>query len=137
MTKYPFEASLGELEAKLDAYVSAVFSTLESEFLVLPRGEGFIDYPAFEQAYEALKQATGGFRVIDPSRVLPVVKDTPLVLVVLRAMLGFTPPEWAYVATQRTGIQVAQGFARGLDRATGTRSRSWSAAGSNRPSRMS
>lgn len=116
MTKYPFEASLGELEAELDAYVSAVFSTLESEFLVLPRGEGFIDYPAFEQAYEALKQATGGFRVIDPSRVLPVVKDAPLVLVVLRAMLGFTPPEWAYVATQRTGVQVAQGFARGLDR---------------------
>jgi hypothetical protein len=31
-------------------------------------------------------------------------------------MLGFTPPEWAYVATQRTGVEVTQGSARALDR---------------------
>jgi hypothetical protein len=31
-------------------------------------------------------------------------------------MLGFTPPEWAYVTTQRTGIDVNQGFTRTLDR---------------------
>jgi hypothetical protein len=31
-------------------------------------------------------------------------------------MLGFTPPEWGYVTTQRTGINVTQGFVRSLDR---------------------
>ena len=31
-------------------------------------------------------------------------------------MLGFTPPEWGYLATQRTGVNVARGFVRSLDR---------------------
>jgi hypothetical protein len=31
-------------------------------------------------------------------------------------MLGFTPPEWAYITTQRTRIDVSQGFIRSLDR---------------------
>lgn len=44
------------------------------------------------------------------------VQQTPLTLIILRAMLGFTPPEWAYLATQRGGAEVTQGFARSLDR---------------------
>jgi hypothetical protein len=31
-------------------------------------------------------------------------------------MMGFTPPEWAYLTGQRTGIIVSQGFIRSLDR---------------------
>ena len=31
-------------------------------------------------------------------------------------MLGFTPPEWGYITTQETGVQVTQGFVRSLDR---------------------
>ena len=31
-------------------------------------------------------------------------------------MLGFTPPEWAYYATQHTGLAVTQGAARIIDR---------------------
>jgi hypothetical protein len=31
-------------------------------------------------------------------------------------MLGFNPPEWACVATQRTGVDVPQGAIRTLDR---------------------
>ncbi len=31
-------------------------------------------------------------------------------------MLGFSPPEWGYLTTQRTGISVTQGFVRALDR---------------------
>nr|VFK48770.1 MAG: hypothetical protein BECKTC1821D_GA0114238_10638 [Candidatus Kentron sp. TC] len=30
-------------------------------------------------------------------------------------MLGFTP-EWAYVATERTGLEISQNAARALDR---------------------
>ena len=31
-------------------------------------------------------------------------------------MLGFTPPEWGYITTQKTGVSVTQGFVRSLDR---------------------
>ncbi len=44
-TKYPFEVSLPELQDNLDAHVSLIFSSLESEFLVLPKGPGFVTYP--------------------------------------------------------------------------------------------
>ncbi len=56
--KYPFEVPFSEVEATPDIFVSAIFSCLESEFLVLPKGDGFVDYPVFEQGYESLKQAT-------------------------------------------------------------------------------
>lgn len=113
---HPFEASYEQIQADPESFVSIVFSSLVSEFLVLPKGEGFIDYPTFESGYEQLKQATESFRRIEPERVLPVTLHTPISIIVLRSMLGFTPPEWAYVTTQRTGVDVNQGFTRTLDR---------------------
>jgi hypothetical protein len=112
----PFEATFQDIQANADAYVTAVFESLQSEFLILPRGPGFIAYPIFERGYEALKQATENFTRIETRRVLPVVQSLPISMVVLRSMLGFTPPEWAYVASQRSGIQIDQGIARALDR---------------------
>ena len=47
---------------------------------------------------------------------MPVVFETPIALIVLRCMLGFTPPEWAYYATRHTGVEVTQGAARTIDR---------------------
>ena len=44
--KYPFEATYQEILADPDSFVEAVFSSLASEFLLLPKGQGFIDYPA-------------------------------------------------------------------------------------------
>lgn len=116
MMKFPFEVSYSEVEANPDAFVDAVFSCLESEFLVMPKGEGFIEYPVFEQGYEALKRATSGFRNIDPDSISQVVFKLPVSFIVLRTILGFTPPEWAYLATQRTAISVSQGAVRSLDR---------------------
>jgi hypothetical protein len=116
MTTFPFEVSYEELEADPDSYVDAIFSCLESEFLVMHKGAGFISYPMFEKGYEALKIATQGFAAFTEPAVLAAVQEKPLALVVLRAMLGFTPPEWGYLATQRTGITVSQGFVRSLDR---------------------
>ena len=43
---YPFEVSVRELIKHTHLYVDSVFSCLESEFLVLPRGPGFVDYPS-------------------------------------------------------------------------------------------
>jgi hypothetical protein len=93
-----------------------VFASLASEFWVMPKGKGFVDYPTFDSGYEKLKQATNGFRDIAPARVVHAVIECPISFVVLRSMLGFTPPEWAYIAGQRKGIEIPQGFARGLDR---------------------
>lgn len=112
----PYEASFEDLHADPDRYVSSVFASLVSEFLVLPKGAGFIEYPTFEAAYEALKQVTSGFQDIQPDSIMEIAVRHPISMIVLRAMLGFTPPEWAYIATQRTGIEVSQGFVRSLDR---------------------
>jgi hypothetical protein len=114
--KFPFEADLGEIEAAPDQFVDSVFSCLESEFLVMPLGLGFVTFPTFEAAYEELKQATNGFTNLDADAIYETVVQRPMTFVVLRTMLGFTPPEWAYVATQETKTDISQGFIRALDR---------------------
>lgn len=113
---HPFEATFEQIKADPDSFISVVVSSLVSEFLVLPKGQGFIDYATFESGYEQLKQATEGFQQIALERILPVTVQQPISIIVLRAMLGFTPPEWAYVTNQRIGVDVKQGFARSLDR---------------------
>ncbi len=114
--KFPFEVSFAEVEANLDSYVAAVISCLESDFLVLPKGTGFIEFAVFEQGYEFLKRATTGFRRLDPDKVLGASVERPVCFLVIRSMLGFSPPEWAHVASSRTGVSVTQGHVRTLDR---------------------
>lgn len=113
---FPFETDFDEVRANLDAHVDAVFGCLESEFLVMPKGQGFIEFSTFETGYEALKRATRSFESVTPSIVTPVVFEYPIALIVLRCMLGFTPPEWAYYASQHTGVTVTQSAARTIDR---------------------
>lgn len=116
MPTFPFEVAFEEIRKDPESYVDAVFSCLESEFLIMPKGTGFVEYAVFERGYEALKRETKGFSKFEPAAVLAVTLREPIAIVVLRTMLGFTPPEWGYVTTQRTGIVVAQGFVRSLDR---------------------
>jgi len=118
---YPFEVTYEEVEANLDTFVSAVFETLQSSFMLLPRGAGFVDYSDFQQAYEVLKRHTVGFSVIELDRVIAALHEDALVLVILRTMLGFTPPEMAYIATKVSGITISQNFARSLDRRVRTK----------------
>ncbi len=113
---FPFEVEFDEVRDDLDAYVDAVFGCLESEFLVMPKGRGFVEFAVFEGGYEALKRATAGFSDVTVDTVAPVVAAVPISLVVLRCMLGFTPPEWAYYASRHTGSHVSQGAARTIDR---------------------
>ena len=114
--KYPFEATVAEIAAKPDSFVDAVFSCLTSDFLTMPRGDGFVPFPVFETGYEVLKQGTKGFSAITEQTVYEIIITCPIAFVVLRAMLGFTPPEWAYITTQTTKCVIAQGFIRSLDR---------------------
>ncbi len=115
-TKYPFEASFDEIQANPEGFADSVFASLESDFLLMPKGVGFVEYPVFERGYEALKQATSGFSNLSSDQILPAVMSEPICVIVLRAMLGFTPPEWAYIASQRTGVNVPQGYVRSVDR---------------------
>jgi hypothetical protein len=116
VTLFPFEVTPRVLVDNLDRFVDAVFSSLESEFLVLPKGEGFVEFGQFEEAYEAVKRHTGAFDQVSIETLLGAVAEYPLSMVIIRSMLGFTPSEWAYLATERTGTIVSQAFARGLDR---------------------
>lgn len=113
---FPFEVPFAQVEANLDGYINEVFGALQSEFLTLPKGDGFIEYPIFEQGYEALKRATQSFRDLSPAPVIDTVHQLPIVFIVLRTMLGFTPPEWAYITSQETKVEVPQGAARTIDR---------------------
>src|SRR5688500_20337165 len=61
----------------------------QSEFMTLPRGKGFVEYDVFEQGYEHLKRATGGFRKLAVPAVLKAVCEVPISFVVLRSVLGF------------------------------------------------
>ena len=101
---FPFEVGFDEVQSDLDAYVEAVFACLDSEFLVMPKGMGFVEFSTFESGYESLKRATGNFHDVTPETVGPAVFKNPISLIVLRCMLGFTPPEWAYYASRHTGI---------------------------------
>ena len=112
----PFEVPFVDVEFKIEGYVDSVFASLRSEFLTLPKGEGYVEYPTFETGYEALKRATKDFRTFEPEEILTVARAIPIVFLVVRTMLGFTPPEWAYVTTAHTNVEVPQGAARTLDR---------------------
>lgn len=114
--KFPFEVAFDEVIATPEPFVDAVFSSLASEFLIMPKGTGFVEYSDFVSGYEELKKTTAGFAELDPEKVLPIVSRFPICLIVLRSMLGFTPSELAYVTAQRIGEPVTQGFARTLDR---------------------
>lgn len=114
--KQPFEVPFSEVEANPEPFVDAVFSTLVSEFLVMPKGDGFVEYSTFNVGYERLKQTTDDFQRIDVDHVLAAVLESPIAFVVVRSILGLTPPEWAYVTSQRLGVEINQGAARAVDR---------------------
>lgn len=114
--KLPFEAAAEEIASNPELFVDAVFSSLESEFLVLPRGPDFVAFPVFEAGYEALKKATAGFTRLTEATIFPAIQECPISFVVLRAMLGFTPPEWAYATSQQTKTTISQGYARSIDK---------------------
>lgn len=112
----PFEHLFPEVETRIDDFAETIIASLESSFLTMPKGQGFVEYAAFENAYQAVRKATHGFQRVTPETLTAAVASNPLSLIVLRTMLGFTPPEWAYVASERSGQSVTQGSVRTLDR---------------------
>lgn len=118
----PFDATPTELVEHLDSYVQAVYAELESSFLILPKGSGFVEYAKFQEAYEALKRSTEAFHVFTARDVWAAMEENSLVFLVLRTILGMSASEWASLTTTETGITVDQGTARALDQRTRTHS---------------
>ncbi|HEX3887781.1 MAG TPA: hypothetical protein VHW05_09810, partial [Phenylobacterium sp.] len=77
-----FEADFSDPQLNYDSYIDEVFSELKSSFLVMPKGEGFVDYPTFEAGYEALKRSTGNFADFTESALLETVYARPISFVV-------------------------------------------------------
>jgi hypothetical protein len=111
-----FDADYSDPDLAFDPLVDEVFSELKSSFLEMPKGEGFIDYATFEKGYQALKRATRAFATVTAETVEVAVAEAPIAFIVFRSILGFTPPEWAYITTEVTGTTVDQGAARSIDR---------------------
>ena len=55
----PFEVPFAEVQANIDSLWTRFSTSLQSGFMTLPKGPGFIEYPTFEHGYEALKRTTG------------------------------------------------------------------------------
>jgi hypothetical protein len=98
-----FDANYGDQALSFEPLVDEVFSELKSSFIEMPRGEGFIDYATFERGYQALKRATDDFASVTAATVEVAVADSPISFIVFRSILGFTPPEWAYVTAGADG----------------------------------
>ena len=113
---HPFDVAAGEIGDRVDELVGVTFADLQSQFLVLPRGSGFIEFADFQEAYETLKAETGAFTEVTVERLWSAVVADALALLVVRTMLGFSPPEWAEVAKSQTNTTIPQDAARNLDR---------------------
>lgn len=112
----PFELDDPQgIQAHLEELVDATFADIQSQFLVLPKGSSFVEYRDFESAYEVLKRSTRAFEEFATAHVWEALREDALSLLVLRTILGMTPPEWAALARAEKGSDVDQGYARGID----------------------
>jgi hypothetical protein len=111
-----FEADYRDPGISWEPLVQEVFDELTSTFMQMPKGEGFVEYATFETGYQTLKRRTNDFQNVTTQTVEAAVKEAAIALIVFRSILGFTPPEWAYVTTELTGVEVDQGAARSIDR---------------------
>ena len=111
----PFEADPVYLESHLDEMVSATFADLQSQFLILPKGSNFVEYQRFQDAFEVLRRYTSAFSRFNEENVWNALREDALSLLVLRTILGLSPPEWADLARSERASDVSQGYSRLLD----------------------
>ncbi len=111
----PFEIAASDLQDRLEELVDATFSDIQSQFLVLPRGSNFVEYHEFQSAYEVLRRRTNAFADVSEDSVWGALRENSLSFVVVRAMLGMSPPEWADLARSDRDSDINQGYARNLE----------------------
>lgn len=112
---HPYNLSQEELAARLDEMVAVTFADLTTQFVLLPRGQAFVTYEEFRGGYEALRLSTGGFVEVTPVTCWAALRQNALAFVVLRAILGVSPPEWQDLTQEETGEQYPSNTARSID----------------------
>src|SRR3972149_7317655 len=100
---YSDQATVEQIQAETDRYVDSFIGGLQSFFELMPKGVGFVQFERFRIAYGILREETDGFGRLELERVLSAIRRDPLALVVLRSILGITPPELASLVRGRTG----------------------------------
>lgn len=116
MTLRPYEVDPADITAHLNELVQSTFDDLTSQFMLLPRGDLFLEYRQFREGFEVLRKHTGGFTVLDVDRCWSAVRQHAVAGIVLRTILGVTPPEWQDLAKEETNQQFPNNWARGLDK---------------------
>lgn len=115
LEEYPFDLPIEQIETHMDRMVTVTISSLSSFYLELPRGPSFLEYDPFRRAYDDLRMATLNFKALDRHVVREAVEQNGLILVVLRCIVGLSPPELADMASELSGETVSQSFARSED----------------------
>lgn len=123
MTLRPYQVSVSELQDHMDDLIQATFDDLTSQFMLLPRGDAFLEYPEFLAGYEALRKCTNGFKSITVETCWDAAHVNAVAAVVLRSIVGVTPPEWQDLAKEETGEEFATGWARAWDKRIKTNSK--------------
>lgn len=111
----PYHLTEDDLENNLDEMVETTFEDLASQFLLLPRGPSFVTYDTFQAAYEQLRINTNGFATLTVDRVWDALRVHATGWIVLRSILGLSPPEWADIANELQVEQIPNGWARNVD----------------------
>lgn len=112
----PYQLSVADLQHHMDALIQATFDDLTSQFMLLPRGDAFLEYPLFLEGYEALRKCTHGFKNVTVETCWDAARINAVAAIVLRSIVGVTPPEWQDLAKEETGEPFATNWARGWDR---------------------
>ena len=111
----PYAQTLAALQLNLDATVDAVFNELTSQFMLLPKGSNFLEYPDFLGGYEALRLATSGFIELTVATCWSALRVDARAWIVLRTIMGLSPPEWGDLANELGGTRIPTNWCRGVD----------------------
>lgn len=111
----PYKLAAPDLEDKLDDMVETTFEDLASQFLLLPRGAAFVTFDTFRAGYESLRINTNGFASLSVERVWNAVRVHAASWLVLRTILGVSPPEWQDLGNELGLESIPNGWARNVD----------------------
>ena len=111
----PYQLTASELLTRLDEMVAVTFGDLTSQFMLLPRGASFLTYEEFRDGYEVLRIETSGFESLTPEKCWKALRKNARAFIVLRTILGVSPPEWQDLTNEETGSPLPANTARMLE----------------------
>ncbi|WP_017973288.1 hypothetical protein [Actinopolyspora halophila] len=114
-TSRPYQFGPQEITDNLSDLVQSTFDDLTSQFMLLPKGTTFLEYSDFRAGYEALRRHTDGFKAVDVDRCWKAASENAVAGIVLRTIVGVTPPEWQDLAKEETDVEFTNGWSRNLD----------------------